>query len=53
MIAASASARRCGSSLDISSGLDSAFTRSRVWKVDTSGRSSSCLSWCPASPDSQ
>ena len=27
---------------DTSSGLDSALTRSRVWKVDTSGR----LSWC-------
>ena len=36
-----------------SSGLASAFTRARVWKVDTSGRSSSCLMVWPAMPDSQ
>ena len=33
--------------------LASAFTRSRVWKVDTSGTSSSCLRVWPATPDSQ
>ena len=31
----------------------SAFTRSRVWKVDTSGRSRVCLIVWPAIPDSQ
>ncbi len=53
MMVASASARRWGSSLETSSGLASAFTRARVWKVDTSGRSSSCLIRCPAMPDNQ
>ena len=38
MTAASASARRWGASASTSSGLASAFTRSRVWKVDTSGQ---------------
>ena len=42
MISASACARRAGYSLRISSGLASALTRSRVWKVETSGTPSSC-----------
>ncbi len=53
MTVASASARRWGSSLETSSGLASAFTRARVWKVETRGRSSSCLMRWPAMPDSQ
>ncbi len=53
MIAASASARRCGMSASTSSGPASAFTRSRVWNVLMSGRSSSCLIVWPANPDSQ
>ena len=40
--------RRSGSSSP-----DSAFTRASVWNVETRGRPSSCLSRCPASPDSQ
>ena len=39
---ASASTRRCGSGSPVS-----ALTRARVWNVDTSGRSSSCLSRWP------
>ena len=53
MMVASASARRCGMSASTSSGIDSAFTRSRVWNVHTSGRFSSCLITWPDSPDSQ
>ncbi len=50
MIDASASARRSGSSSSASSGLVCALTRSSVWNVETSGRSSACLSEWPASP---
>ena len=53
MMDASASARRCGMSASTSSGIDSAFTRSSVWNVHTSGRFSSCLITWPDSPDSQ
>ena len=53
MMAASASARRWGASASTSSGLASALTRSRVWKVDTSGRFSWCLIRWPAMPLSQ
>ena len=53
MMDASASARRCGMSASTSSGIASALTRSRVWKVHTSGRFSSCLMPWPARPDSQ
>ena len=53
MTDASASARRCGMSASTSSGIDSAFTRSRVWNVHTSGRFSSCLITWPESPESQ
>ena len=48
MTSASASTRRCGSASPVS-----ALTRASVWNVDTSGRSSSCFSWWPATPDSQ
>ena len=34
-------------------GADSALTRSRVWKVETSGRFSWCLMTWPATPLSQ
>ncbi len=53
MMVASASARRWGMSASTSSGIVSALTRSSVWKVQTSGRLSSCLITCPESPDSQ
>ena len=53
MMDASASARRWGMSASTSSGIDSALTRSSVWKVHTSGRLRSCLITCPDSPDSQ
>ena len=53
MMEASASARRCGMSASTSSGIDSAFTRSNVWNVQTSGRPSSCLMAWPERPDSQ
>ena len=53
MMDASASARRWGMSASTSSGMDSALTRSSVWKVQTSGRFSSCLMTWPESPESQ
>ena len=53
MMVASASARRWGASASTSSGLASALTRSRVWKVETSGRLSWCLIMWPATPLSQ
>ena len=53
MMAASASARWWGASASTSSGLASAFTRSRVWKVHTSGRFIRCLMMWPAIPLSQ
>ena len=53
MMAASASARMCTEWASTSSGLDSAFTRSNVWNVETRGRSSWCLMVCPAMPLSQ
>ncbi len=48
MTSASARTRRSGSGSPVS-----AFTRASVWKVDTSGRSSSCFRRWPATPDSQ
>ena len=45
---ASASMRRWGSGSPVS-----ALTRASVWNVVTSGRSSSCFSRWPATPDSQ
>ena len=48
MTSASASTRRSGSGSPVS-----ALTRANVWNVDTSGRSSSCLMRCPATPESQ
>ena len=53
MTVASASARRWGMSASTSSGIDSAFTRSSVWNVHTSGRFSSCLITWPDKPESQ
>ena len=53
MMVASASARRAPADASTSSGLAMAFTRSRVWNVEMSGRSSRCLMACPASPESQ
>ncbi len=53
MMDASASARRWGMSASTSSGIDSALTRSSVWKVHTSGRFIWCLITCPDNPESQ
>ena len=53
MMVASASARRWGASASTSSGLASALTRSRVWKVETRGRFNWCLIRWPATPLSQ